>query len=87
MWVRITTPSCGPTIGAHRTNCIDETAWAARPASWNMPAPNAAACWLVPVPTTQIRRARCSASAAWCTCPLVSGEARSRSSSAGCDRI
>ena len=83
----ITTASFGPTMGAHRTNCMEETAWAARPASWNIPAPSAAACWLVPVPTTQIRRARCSPSVASWTCAVVWAEPSMRSSSSGCERI
>jgi len=85
--VMTTTPSCGPTIGAFFTNCIEDTECADRPASWSMAAPRLAACWLVPVPTTQIRRTRWRASAAAWTCALTEPDVRTCSSCSGCERI
>ena len=47
-----------------------------------MAAPSAAACWLVPVPTTQMRRARANPSdASWICCLVVAESKRSANTS------
>ena len=82
LWLITITPSPWAN-GGRFANAIELIARASRPASCSMSAPSSAACWLVPVPTSQIRLASRRRSAA----EAGSGEARTASSCSGWDVI
>ena len=87
VWLITTIESCGPITGAVVTNRMAGTTVAALPASARRAAPSSAACRLEPVPTSQMRWARWSPSAAMCTCDRVSWDVSRSRSASGCERI